>query len=112
MNSRLLDASLQSFEKTLNIFGYIPIVSSFSATIREAFGDVELISGVAIAAFSALANNERQVDHGVELAIHGVANICRSCVEMIPFINLACIPYDISNRFEYQSLRPHFYHCL
>jgi hypothetical protein len=111
--SVVLDASLKCFEKTLNVFGYIPIISTISGSIRAVYGKVELISGLGIAAISSLScSYNRNVDHGLELAVHGLANICRAAVEIIPFVNWLCIPYDLANRFEYQSLQQchHIHH--
>ncbi len=101
-----LDELLQDFEQTLNVFGYIPIISTFSGSIREAYGSIQVTAGIAFAILSSLSqNNDRQAEHGVEIAIHGFTNMCRATVEAIPFINLITIPYDIVNRFEYQSLK-------
>ena len=108
MSSRL-DESFQSFEKMLNVFGYIPIVSSVSGSVRQVYGNVQVIGGLATAVLSSLSN-QRQAEHGLEIAVHGIANMCRSSVEMVPFLNLACIPYDMGNRFEYQSLKHRYYY--
>ena len=106
-----LDELLQDFEQTLNVFGYIPIISFFSGSIRETYGSIQVTAGIAFAILSSLSqNNDRQAEHGVEIAIHGFTNMCRAAVEMVPFINLITIPYDIANRFEYQSLK-HRCHC-
>jgi len=101
-----LDELLQDFEQTLNVFGYIPIISTFSGSIREAYGSIQVTAGIAFAILSSLSqNNDRQTEHGVEIAIHGFTNMCRAFIEYVPFLNLITIPYDIANRFEYQSLK-------
>ena len=104
--STSLDDALDGLENGLNILGYFPGVSTFSGMIRMFYGKVEIISGLAIAVISScFPANDRQTAHGLELVVHGIANIGRGLVECIPFFNLFCIPYDMSNRFEYQSLR-------
>jgi hypothetical protein len=104
--SASLDETLGGFEKGLNVLGYIPGVSTFSGTIRILYGKIEIISGLAIALISSCFRaNDRQIAHGMELVVHGIANLGRGLVELIPFFNLICIPYDMYNRFEYQSLR-------
>jgi hypothetical protein len=109
-----LDQSLQNIETTLNIVGYIPFVSIASGSIRFVGGKVEAIAGLILAALSALPGGcqsakeqSRRIDHGLELALHGGANMIRGAVESIPVIgNLGCMLYDLSNRMEYSSLRP------
>jgi hypothetical protein len=101
-----LDELFQGFEQTLNVFGYIPFISTASSYVRHSYGTIQVTAGIAFAILSSLSqNNDRQAEHGVEIAIHGFTNMCRATVEAIPFINLITIPYDIVNRFEYQSLK-------
>jgi hypothetical protein len=101
-----IDGLFQGLEQTLNVFGYIPLISTASSYVRGSYGSLQVTAGVAVAILSSLSqNNDRQAEHGVEIAIHGFANMCRATIEFVPFLNLITIPYDIVNRFEYQSLK-------
>jgi hypothetical protein len=100
----LLDATFQTIEKTLNGFGHIPIISSVTAPFRHLLGQSQFWGGFVVGVIS-LPFNSRQFERGIEIATHGVANMVRSGVEEIPFVNMATILYDASNRFEYNSLK-------
>ena len=110
-----LDCTFRNLETTFNKFGYFPIVSTVSGSIRILGGKVEVITGLALSAIAILRifqnkdNRTRQIHHGAELALHGGANILRGMVESIPFFgNAGCLIYDDSNRFEYSSLTRNF----
>lgn len=102
--SSSLDVSFQSFEKLLNGFGHIPIISSISAPFRHLLGEGQFWGGIVVGIISA-PFNWKQSEHGLEVALHGVANMFRSGIEEVPFINMITIPYDVSDRFEYASLK-------
>jgi len=112
-------------ETGLNYAGYVPGVSTLSGALRVNYGKIEIIGAVAAAAFiaiRALVNQDAQErSAGLKKALnvmstyslHGVANIFRGILEMIPFLSLVtCLPYDLQkNRFTYpkedaKGLRP------
>ncbi|MBS0606124.1 MAG: hypothetical protein AB7H48_05785 [Parachlamydiales bacterium] len=109
-----LDQALHTFEKVLNFAGYIPIVSTFSGSIRIAYGKAEVVGAIAagaLLAVKALCNTDaekraRDFDYAagvaVNYSIHGLANIGRGFVEAIPIINLSCLVYDLTGtRIQY-----------
>lgn len=113
-----LERTLTVFETGLNYAGYIPIVSSFSAPVRAGFGKIEIIGGIAAAAFFALralcAEGDekallwRNSEISLEYVAHGFANIIRAVFECIPFVSLVtCLPYDLcAERFHYTTQNP------
>jgi hypothetical protein len=107
---------IQSVVETgLNYAGYIPLVSSLSGSLRIQYGKIEVIGAIATGALLAgqaffEQNGEersKKLNRAVEVlttyATHGVANIFRGILEMIPFLSLVvCLPYDLmKNRFIY-----------
>ena len=106
-----IERNLQNFEYTMNGLGYIPVISTLSGPARMVFGKIEAITGLAIAVF---ASTERRSNWGLELALHGAANILRGTVETIPVIgNIACVVKDLAGtRFEYSGIvQPRFHHA-
>ncbi|MBS0604210.1 MAG: hypothetical protein JSS60_04120 [Verrucomicrobia bacterium] len=91
------------------------MVSTFSGGLRINYGKVEVIGGVIAAALTAIValaqsnadDRERGLNKAVEIlatySLHGIANIFRGAIEMIPLLSLAtCLPYDLlGNRLAY-----------
>lgn len=114
-----LHSTLCAFEKGLNIAGYVPLVSCISGAVRGMYGKIEIIAGVVAASFLAIAaffnpnaDVSRQwvrkaVDILTTYSLHGIANIGRSWIEMIPLLSLVtCLPYDLmGKRFAYPQER-------
>ena len=115
-----LDKTLYTFEQGLNIAGYIPLVSTFSGSLRISYGKVEVIGSVVAAvltAFVALCNyhdaeaRQRGLGKALEIlttySLHGIANIFRGTIESVPFLSLfTCLPYDLlRSRFSYHYER-------
>lgn len=112
---RNLDRTLSTLEHGFNIAGYIPILSSGSGVLRAVLGKIEVIGAIAVAALIAVkalfnpdayardAEIKKAVEVLVTYSLHGVANIFRGIIEIVPLLSLAtCLPYDISgNRFTY-----------
>lgn len=110
-----LNKTLNSFEGGLNIAGYIPIVSTFSGSLRINYGKLEVIGSIVAAAlitvralFLANASDrdrelKRAIDVFTHYSLHGIANIIRGILEVVPFVSLVtCLPYDLSGkRFAY-----------
>ena len=87
------------FEKTLNICGYIPAVSSVSGPIRALYGKAKIITGIAAAIFSASGVITLSPTIAPILATHlifsGLIELFRGAIETIPvFGNIACIIHD------------------
>lgn len=73
--------------RTLDPMGYIPILSTVTGTFRAILGVAEIVSAVALLAFM-------QFDTAFTFFAHGVANLARASVEVIPLINLITLTYD------------------
>jgi hypothetical protein len=115
-----LNDALASFEKGLNLAGYVPVLSTVSGTLRSTYGKTLIITGVAGGALLAIValfnSNAKSRKNGLEKAVkflmtcslHGIANIGRSRIEMVPFLSLAtCLPYDLmGTRFAYPKENP------
>jgi hypothetical protein len=110
-----LNKTLNSFEGGLNIAGYVPVVSTFSGALRINYGKLEVIGAIAAAVlitFRALflvnaSDRDRELKRAIDVftcySLHGVANMIRGILEIVPFVSLAtCLPYDLSDkRFAY-----------
>src|SRR4051812_3054802 len=70
----------------LNRAGYIPGLSTLSGAGRALLSLAEVISGIAMLAFSPRM--------GASIAYHGLANTARAVIEIIPLINLIAYLYD------------------
>jgi hypothetical protein len=118
---RDLDQNLATFERVLNIPGYIPGVATVSAPFRAAYGKILIIGALFTAAITTLiklkdsrSNTESQriISEGITLftnyALHGVVNIGRAFLEATSILGLClCLPYDLSgHRFSYPYERP------
>ncbi|MEI6242148.1 MAG: hypothetical protein WCP39_01945 [Chlamydiota bacterium] len=91
-------------EKVLNIFGYIPIVSSISGPIRAIMGKIQVIACAVLAVLAFLTGREAMAWRCVICFVHGVANYFRGNIETIPVIgNIACLVYDVLGRFSYSG---------
>lgn len=103
----LCDEHFANIEKELNFYGHIPFVSSVSGPLRVFVGLVQVISSVVKAPFELIADfygrsermNQSRFNHTFRNVIyiaHGVANVLRGCVEVLPFQgNLYTILYDV-----------------
>ena len=97
-----LERSLAKVETGFNIAGYVPIVSSMTAPFRASYGKVEIIAALVCATYkfaegavTASGESFRESMRIANMAGHGLANIGRSVVELIPFINLLALLYDL-----------------
>lgn len=78
---------------TLNLLGYIPVVSTFSGTFRTLLALVYLVKSVVGAIFGSLQNRPVHLE-GIKIA---AANIIRGLFEIVPVIgNLFVINVDVS----------------
>jgi hypothetical protein len=91
-------------EEVLNLIGYIPVVSIFSAFFFRALGGkIQIIWGLWFALYHSIAfifskNKDRRLTYlqmSLEHAVHGFCNTLRSMIEIFPFAGFAlCLPYD------------------
>ena len=120
-----LDKTLGRFEQGLNIAGYVPLfgVGSIAGGIRAAYGKMEVVCSIGRAAITAIAalfnpdvqQKQQGLDRAVEIVktytVHGLGNVVRGWVEMVPYLSLVtCLPYDyLGYRFSYpQEGAPEF----
>ncbi len=105
-------------EKSLNVCGYVPIMSSLSALNRGLVGSIEIITGQVrfISQTSSLVcsclrgqsdiahRSSEEALNALKLSAYGIANINRSVVEAIPVLgNLTSYVYDHCDlRLKYQ----------
>jgi hypothetical protein len=105
VNQAALDRNLSQMEGFFNIAGYIPVVSSVTGAARILYGKIEVVAGIAAAAFlaiKALFSGDRSANEwfdkslmALDYAIHGAANVIRGYIEIVPFFGLLlCLPYD------------------
>lgn len=106
---------LSQAEQALNLIGYIPFISAFSGAIRSTGGCFQFLSGLCLSAyfFCVLAfAKTKNIKHLFYLktsfshALHGIANIIRAKIEIVPFLSLIlCLPYDrlFQKRFKYAA---------
>jgi hypothetical protein len=116
INEGQLNENLRTFEKGLDIAGYIPFVSTVSGAIRAIAGKIQLIaSGIFAAPYLIFyltnersakipARIERCRDFSKKHFENGMANFYRGFIETIPFWgNAATFSYDMNGckRFQY-----------
>ncbi len=99
-------ACLETFEYSLNIIGYIPIVGSISAHVRKFYGSLEIISGIALAIFAVglelrqSKNAKLYFTIGSTLIGHGILNSIRALFEEKIGVSLiTTLPYDLIATF-------------
>jgi hypothetical protein len=92
---------LETFEKGLNVIGYIPVVGSMSAVVRNHYAKIEAVAGIVFAAFAIgihLQGNPSRAYFiiGGTLLGHSLLNEGRSLIEMVPGLPLiTTLPYDV-----------------
>ena len=102
------DLFLAKCEKALNVFDYIPFISSLSAAIRATAAKVMITVCTIFAVVFGIGSlfDRRHLStctKHLSYVIHGFANIFRACFASIPFVNLVLIGYDQANRFKYDA---------
>ena len=96
-----IDNYIARTEQFVNRIDYVPYISSFSGMIRILTGGLEIIAGVALAAFHLLQNLFKvDVDYleianrGLIYSLHGFGNIMRGAIAMVPGWNLTLLIHD------------------
>ena len=97
----LVENCLAQAEQSLNLIDWIPYASSFSGMVRILASAVEVAAGVALAALRSiqilLTNSgtySGAMEEGLLYSLHGLGNIARGALAMIPFWNLLLIVHD------------------
>lgn len=94
-----VDNYLATVEKFLNPIDRVPVAASFSGMVRILSASVEVVAGVIFGVIKALFasfpyERKNALKEGYIYALHGVANIVRGCICMIPFVNIGLYFYD------------------
>jgi hypothetical protein len=107
------DKSFAASEKALNVLGWVPFVSTLSGGVRMMAGKIQAVAFAVFASllfvYAYLSNNQKLLAAADRLTTyiwHGMANVCRGFVEMIPIGgNIATILYDAdpASRLRYPS---------
>lgn len=117
-----VDNALSCFEEGLNVAGYVPLfgICTVAGVLRIEYGKAQICASVALAALVTVASlfskNSETRHAGIKFAatllttysVHGLANIGRGLLEMIPYLSLVtCLPYDMTNnRYKYPTEVP------
>jgi hypothetical protein len=83
-------------EKALNVFGYVPLVSNISGSLRVVLGKIQLVASAVLALIALFVGQPVLAISLLICCVNGLPNIFRGFVENIPVIgNIACLCYDI-----------------
>lgn len=103
----------------LNTIGYIPFVSTISATVRTLYAKAQIITGIVLSVVlliqSLFTKDCKEADriqadavHAFKYCLHGITNLFRSVVEFLPIGGLVIgLPYDkcCHLRYDYPSFQ-------
>lgn len=96
-----VENGLATLEQTLNPIDWVPYVSSLSGMVRILAWSVEVVAGMALAALKMCAivwtgkgYYSDALQEGLLYSFHGVANITRGAIALLPGINLSLFFYD------------------
>lgn len=103
-----LDLMCARVEKSLNLPGYIPLISTVSGGFRLLAGKVMTSAAIIATVGFLIASvfDDQYCEHAkrsIDYIAHGLANVLRGSIEFIPFFNLVTLPYDASTRFTYNA---------
>ncbi len=115
-----LDHLYNDLEKKLfNPIGYIPVVGTLSGLVRASYGTLQgtvasiglVVEPILGALSSNRADSIRHYDAMgacLEHQIHGLLNVTRGTVELVPFLPwLVCVPLDLAGGiYSYRSNLP------
>lgn len=101
INFQNIFALLETFERGLNVVGYIPVIGSVSAVVRNNYAKIEAVAGVAFAILATGIYLQGNPSHAYYLIAgtlfgHAILNEIRSYFEAVPGVALfTTLPYDI-----------------
>lgn len=107
-NSTFRDAFtiLETFERGLNLAGYVPVVGPIAGALRQYYSNIEAIAGIALAILSLGMKLQEQrsssfyLTVGITLIGHAILNYIRSCFEEVSGLPLVTtLPYDLVATF-------------
>lgn len=88
-------------EQFLNPIDWIPCIASFSGMVRILAAGVQVAAGFAFAALKCFyvvmtgrGSYSRALEEGFNYSFHGLANITRGSIAMIPIFNMILFIYD------------------
>ncbi|HSX11299.1 MAG TPA: hypothetical protein VLF94_06275 [Chlamydiales bacterium] len=96
-----VENQIAKVEKWINPFDWVPGISSFSGMIRILAAEVQVVAGVALAVFkmcqivwTGRGSYTKAMERGLYYSLHGLANIARGCIAMLPIVNISLFVYD------------------
>ncbi|MBX7065755.1 MAG: hypothetical protein K1X28_00850 [Parachlamydiales bacterium] len=116
----MIQNAIATVEQFINPIDRVPFFASFSGMVRILAGAVQAIAGIVFAylksIFSLFTKSNEKIRHAINLGtihcIHGLANVVRGAIAMIPVVNLVLAFYDYKmGRFNYpdETLLPDVY---
>ena len=106
---------LSTTENALNLVGYIPMISAISGAVRLTGSKLQMLGGLLGTLYYLLKGSYAKSKKlhsfqncrlSIEQILHGVLNLCRGMIEVVPFLSLVlCLPYDrfLKRRFKYSN---------
>lgn len=117
MSIEKLQNSLEHLEQgTLNNIR-APVASTVSGGVRAVIGVVQVVFGAIAGLYGLMSGDSETRYYGTHHFVHGVLNLGRALIEIIPFVNLLMTAYDSnkdwskydsSNRFNYVTYSDRF----
>lgn len=94
-----VDNYLATVEQFLNPIDYVPVAASFSGMVRILASSVQVVAGTIFGVMKALLvtfpfQRKIALREGYIYTLHGIGNILRGCICMIPFVNIGLYFYD------------------
>ncbi len=110
---------LAKMELVLNPIDRIPMIASFSGMIRILAGGVQMVAGTAFALIRSMysylqwhRDYRDKLQEGVNHSLHGLLNIVRGAIALLPPVNLLLWVYDFKVgriNYYYETLTPNTY---
>lgn len=92
-----LERSFAVTERALNSCGYVPVLSTLTGALRLVAGLVQTAVASTFSFLLLLAKRPLLSTRYGFIATHGLANVCRGFVEMVPLLgNMFCYTHDRS----------------
>jgi hypothetical protein len=116
----MIQNAIATVEQCFNPIDRVPFIGSFTGMVRILAGAVQTIAGVIFAylkSYYLLFTHSKHkigeaINEGLIYALHGLANMIRGAIAMIPVLNTSLATYDYTmGRFNYpdEILQPKVY---
>ena len=90
-----IHCTLEHLEKNVLNPMYAPVASSVAGVARAVLGVAQVgIGGLAYLLGPRFDNSDEVTYYGKHHFVHGIMNLSRAIIEMIPFVNLLTLAYD------------------